>query len=46
MINNDFNSILELIRTFNSEQICIEHLETLRWNGNVVSPFDPESKVY
>ena len=46
MINNDFNSILGLINTFSSEQICIEHLETLRWNGNPVSPFDPTSKVY
>lgn len=46
MINNEFNSILELIRTFHSEQVCIDHLEMLRWNGNVVSPFDPESKVY
>ncbi|MBI1226323.1 MAG: IS1595 family transposase [Bacteroidetes bacterium] len=46
MINNDFKSILELIRTFNSEQVCIDHLELLRWNGNVVSPFDATSKVY
>jgi hypothetical protein len=46
MINNDFKSILELIKTFNSEEICIEHLEMHRWNGNVVSPFDAESKVY
>lgn len=46
MINNEFNSILGLINTFSSEQICIEHLETLRWNGNPASPFDPTSKVY
>lgn len=46
MINNDFNSILSLINIFSSEQICIDHLETLRWNGNPVSPFDPASKVY
>ena len=46
MINNDFNSILELLQTFNNEQVCIEHLETLRWNGFVVSPFDKNSKVY
>lgn len=46
MINEDFNSILELINTFHNEQVCIEHLETLRWNGKVISPFDPESKVY
>jgi len=46
MINKDFNSILELIQAFPTEQACIDHLEELRWNGNVVSPFDPESKVY
>ncbi|MEX0291038.1 MAG: IS1595 family transposase [Flavobacteriaceae bacterium] len=46
MINKDFNSILELIQTFPDEQTCIGHLEQLRWNGNVVSPFDPTSKVY
>lgn len=46
MINKDFNSILELIQTFPDERSCIDHLEQLRWNGNVVSPFDPTSKVY
>ena len=46
MINKDFNSILELINSFPDEQTCIDHLEELRWNGNVVSPFDATSKVY
>lgn len=46
MINIDFNSILDLIKAFPDEQTCIDHLELLRWNGNVVSPFDPSSKVY
>lgn len=46
MINIEFNSVRELLKAFNSEQICIEHLEQLRWNGNVVSPFDETSKVY
>ena len=46
MINKDFNTILELIQAFPDEQACIDHLEELRWNGNVVSPFDPNSKVY
>lgn len=41
-----FKSILDLIKTFPDEQSCIDHLEQLRWNGNVVSPFDPTSKVY
>jgi transposase-like protein len=41
-----FKSIFDLINAFPTEQSCIEHLENLRWNGYVVSPFDPESKVY
>jgi len=46
MININFQSILDLIKAFPDEQTCINHLEELRWNGNVVSPFDPASKVY
>jgi len=46
MINRDFNSILELLKAFPDEQSCIDHLEALRWNGFVVSPFDSTSKVY
>jgi len=46
MINIEFKSIGELIKSFPDEQTCINHLEQLRWNGNVVSPFDEMSKVY
>ena len=46
MINCEFNSIIELVRAFPDEQTCIDHLETIRWNGSVVSPFDENSKVY
>lgn len=46
MINKDFNSIIDLLKAFPSEQSCIDHLEKLRWNENVVSPFDNDSKVY
>ncbi|MDB5109952.1 MAG: hypothetical protein JWR67_1066 [Mucilaginibacter sp.] len=46
MINIEFKSIRELIKAFPDEQTCITHLEQLRWNGNVVSPFDETSKVY
>jgi hypothetical protein len=41
-----FNSILDLISEFSTEEICIEHLESMRWADNIVSPFDPDSKVY
>ena len=46
MINQDFKSILDLLKAFPDEQSCIDHLTELRWNGNVVSPFDTDSKVY
>ena len=47
MINAEFKTILDLIKTFPDEQSCIEHLESLRWaDSNVVSPFVPSSKVY
>ena len=46
MINVNFNSILDLIKAFPDEQTCINHLTELRWNGNIVSPFDADSKVY
>lgn len=46
MINKDFNSIIDLLQAFPTEQSCIDHLTSLRWNGNVISPFDPTSKVY
>lgn len=42
----EFKSIFDLLKVFPTEQSCIDHLENLRWNGNPVSPFAPESKVY
>lgn len=46
MINTDFKSVLDLVKTFPNEQTCIDYLTARRWNGKVISPFDPESKVY
>lgn len=45
MVSN-FKSIFDLLKTFPTEQDCIIHLEKLRWNGNVISPFDESSQVY
>jgi len=42
----ELKSIIDLLKAFPTEQDCINHLEALRWNGNVVSPFDATSKVY
>lgn len=41
-----FESLVDLIRYFSNEEICIEYLEHIRWAGNIVSPFDPTSKAY
>lgn len=46
MINVEFKSVAQLVKAFPTQEVCIKHLEELRWNGNVVSPFDPTSKVY
>lgn len=46
MFNEEIKSVIQLIKAFPTEQTCIYHLEAIRWNGNVVSPFDATSKVY
>lgn len=46
MINTNFKSVIDLLKAFPDEQTCIDHLEKLRWSGNVVSPFNASSKVY
>ena len=42
----DFKSIADLLQAFPDEASCYAHLEAIRWNGTVVSPFDATSKVY
>ncbi len=41
-----FNSLFDLQSAFPTEKSCIKFLEQTRWHGNVISPFDPTSKVY
>lgn len=41
-----FRSIDQFLDYFRDEQSCIDYWEEVRWNGNVVSPYDPQSKVY
>ena len=43
---NHFKSIDELVKFFPTEQSCIDFLERQRWGVHVVSPYDPDSKVY
>lgn len=46
MFNGKFNSIVEVMQVFSTEDKCIAHLEQLYWQGVPVSPFDENSKVY
>jgi len=46
MLQIDFENKEALVEAFSTEQKCIDQLETLRWNGVVISPFDSDSKVY
>ena len=46
MINSELNSLSSLMALFDNEEFCMQHLERLRWSGNVISPFDSYSKVY
>lgn len=39
-------SILGFMEAFPDEKSCIEYLENIRWGDRVVSPYDPDSKVY
>lgn len=40
------DGILNFMLAFPNEESCVRYLERLRWGDKVVSPFDPESKVY
>lgn len=46
MFTSEFKTMLDLIKAFPDEQSCIVHLEKILWYNGVVSPFDPDSKVY
>lgn len=46
MFDTNIKSMYDLLKTFPDEQSCINYLESLRWAGRPVSPFDPTSKVY
>ena len=42
----EFKNLSDLTATLSSEQDFISCFEKLRWNGKIISPFDPNSKVY
>lgn len=46
MVNFDVNGLFDLLRKYEDEEKCIKFFEECRWNGNPISPFDKNSKVY
>lgn len=46
MISEEYSNKEAIIQAFPDETACINHLERLRWDGFVTSPFDPISTVY
>lgn len=45
-ISDAFTSVEELKSFFSSEAICIDHLQQIRWDTDIISPFDSSSKIY
>lgn len=46
MFNTNIKSLLDLVKSFPTEDSCMLYLEQLRWGGIPVSPFSSESRVY
>lgn len=45
-LTREFSTVEQVVSRFPDEQTCVRYLEAIRWNGNVISPFDDASKVY
>jgi hypothetical protein len=45
MYNKEPQSVFDIVDNFPTEQSCIDHLERLRWNGEVTSPFYENADV-
>ena len=41
-----YNNLIQVSQYFSNENTCKEHLEKIRWNGNVTCPHCGHSKVY
>lgn len=35
-----FTNLIQLLAYFKDEQVCRDYLETIRWNGNIICPYD------
>lgn len=40
------DSINQIVNSFPGDKECLDYLDKMRWNGIVISPFSPNSKVY
>jgi len=45
MFDRKFKSLKDILKRFPTEQSCVDYLEARLWNGNVISPYDSDSKV-
>jgi len=45
-MKKSYNSLLDLLTTFNDETKCHQHLADMRWGGKVISPYTGSDKVY
>ena len=45
-MNPKFQSLFDLQKAFSSEKDCLKYLEKHRWKGIIISPFNPNSRVY
>lgn len=43
-----FDNLISLLSYFKNEEVCKKHLEKIRWNGNIICPYDDcgHDKVY
>jgi transposase-like protein len=46
MSNNHFNSIIQLVQKFPTEETCLFHLKELRWKDGIFCPHCGNRKVY
>ena len=46
MISTHFESVIDLVTKFPTQEVCIKYLEQIRWDNEPISPFDEDSIVY
>ena len=42
----EFNSLIDMMKVFNDEQACIDHITAIRWRGGAFCPHCGSTRVY